>query len=799
MTAQLIQILLGTTVLWLATLLACACLRKHSAALRHALWASAMTGTLLIPFLSPFLPQLPLVLRDLPKPQTSSDTTQQPAISFHANATPLQTPDTPSQAVATNAAENTAIVQSQTNAKASPFGKWLFAGLCLWAIVAAVKLLGMISAMVAVKQLLRDAISEQTHQALPANIARKMRIRRPVRVMANPNVAVPYTVGLRRPVIFVPLESRAWSPDEQEAVLTHEAAHIARYDVFWQYLACFVCAIYWFHPLAWWAARRMQIERELACDDAVLHHGGKADHYADVLLELARAAKLKHRAKPLPVCAVSMARHSTVKQRILSILNPALNRRPLGRAKLIALIVLAAVVIFVAAMLVPFGELSEKQKLLRIAVPQDSVREITIKGKVLMPDGTPASHGAIFGKSILYTHTSFLGFSQYNGNHGSSGWTYVEDDTGTFECKADEGSNLLLAAVYEIDAVGGSSFFMNAANFEKHRLIAPPAVFVPKENMPEIVLQYEEGQLVEGTVTFDDGRPAVNQDLLVHQYVTPAIGADIPDVQKEMVVSRGTRIGEDGKFSLYLLPGEYTFVTGHTFQYEQREQKVTIERGKENRFALTSPSPIHVRFELEDGTSPENINVMHVGAYVFNGQDWPNTFLYSVFDKEENEKFGLTFQPGDAISVYPTEMNNYLIVTTYDNEYGLVEKITPQMRGKEITLTLRPTIKVTEKKSPSQKYIRKWEYRYISPKLYAFQYGVEGKNHVFESDENGQLTYAVPVYAGDYKDLFFFLETGESTDSGASGGLKKYQRKEKAKPLFFVDPKTQEIKPYSEP
>ncbi|MCL2349448.1 MAG: carboxypeptidase-like regulatory domain-containing protein [Planctomycetaceae bacterium] len=485
-----------------------------------------------------------------------------------------------------------------------------------------------------------------------------------------------------------------------------------------------------------------------------------------------------------------------------------------GHAKLIALIALIvvatlaiiAVVILVPAGKMSAGKMSDEQKIARISVPNNAIREVTVRGKLLMPDGTPTGKGRITSTSVLYTSERFLWFSYSNGNSTREGcmtMTNLKDDTGTFEFRLDEGSNAILTARYDTD--GGSSSGMtllsgNPGRLENQKLIARPVAFVPKENGPEIVLQYEEGVLVEGTVTFDDGKPAVNRSLLVRQYVTPALGADIPAVQEKMTVGTTTKIGEDGKFALYLLPGEYTFVTSSFPLQEEYTQKVVVERGKENRLKLAAPSPIHVRFELEDGTPPNGLNVMHVGAYYYLGRrDSFNTFLYQAFDREDNEHFDrVKFQPGDAITVYPTELNNYLIVTTYDNEYGLVEKITPQMRGKEITLVLRPTIKVTEDRPPSQKFTREWEFQYADAKSYSVRQGAQGDNHIFKSDEHGRLTYAVPVYAGDYKDLFFFLSAGQNTDSGGEGGSGKYKRKPSDPPLFSVDPKTQKIIPHPE-
>jgi beta-lactamase regulating signal transducer with metallopeptidase domain len=49
------------------------------------------------------------------------------------------------------------------------------------------------------------------------------------------------------------------------------------------------CAFYWFNPLIWYAAGRLRVEREQACDDYVLRIGTKPSDYADHLLDIARS------------------------------------------------------------------------------------------------------------------------------------------------------------------------------------------------------------------------------------------------------------------------------------------------------------------------------------------------------------------------------------------------------------------------------------------------------------------------------------------------------------------------------
>ena len=97
---------------------------------------------------------------------------------------------------------------------------------------------------------------------------------------------MPMTWGLPHTAHPPPYGSRpAGLPEQRTAVLLHELAHIRRRDCAAQLLAQLACAGYWFNPLVWLAWRRMQVERERACDDLVLGTGACASSYAQHLLK----------------------------------------------------------------------------------------------------------------------------------------------------------------------------------------------------------------------------------------------------------------------------------------------------------------------------------------------------------------------------------------------------------------------------------------------------------------------------------------------------------------------------------
>ena len=139
---------------------------------------------------------------------------------------------------------------------------------------------------------------------------------------------MPLTWGFLRPRILLPAGAMEWSPDRRRTVLSHELAHIARHDWLAQIFAELTRAIYWFHPLMWFAAARLRSESERACDDSVLNSGVDPSHYASQLLELARTLKNAHRGWST---ALAIARPSNLERRFIAMLNPNLNRGGISR------------------------------------------------------------------------------------------------------------------------------------------------------------------------------------------------------------------------------------------------------------------------------------------------------------------------------------------------------------------------------------------------------------------------------------------------------------------------------------
>ena len=147
---------------------------------------------------------------------------------------------------------------------------------------------------------------------------------------------------------MLPKKARDWDETHRRTVLLHELAHVKRRDCLLQLLTQLTCAVHWFNPFVWVAARQQRIERERACDDMVLVAGTRASTYAETLLETARSL---HTAEWSTVAALAMARRSQLEGRLLAILDPSLRHRSLNRVgSILAVILVVSIALPLAAL-----------------------------------------------------------------------------------------------------------------------------------------------------------------------------------------------------------------------------------------------------------------------------------------------------------------------------------------------------------------------------------------------------------------------------------------------------------------
>ena len=110
-----------------------------------------------------------------------------------------------------------------------------------------------------------------------------------------------------------------------------------------QIVARTVAAVYWFHPLVWTAWRRLGLEAERSCDDAVVISEDSAD-YAEQLVSLAQ------RMSAAPVQPMlGMANRSDLSTRVTAVLDDRLRRGRAGFAFAAGTVAAAALVVLTVA------------------------------------------------------------------------------------------------------------------------------------------------------------------------------------------------------------------------------------------------------------------------------------------------------------------------------------------------------------------------------------------------------------------------------------------------------------------
>lgn len=262
-----------------------ACLRRQSAAARHAVWAGAIIATLALPVLSVVLPPL-----RIDAPAAAATTMQPPTPSRDVGALPMIGALTHMR------------VGGVTPADRLPTGI-----VVVWIVGALLLGVRRIASEIRVRRIARRGRLFDTV--------------RMVEVRLTNEIPSPAVTGVFRPVVLLPAAADRWAEADLRAVLVHELGHVARRDCLFNLLSDLATILYWCNPIVRLAAGRMRAESESACDDRVLQTGADPEAYAHLLLGVARGG--------LPETVIAMARPRELEARLLMVLDPRVARRPL--------------------------------------------------------------------------------------------------------------------------------------------------------------------------------------------------------------------------------------------------------------------------------------------------------------------------------------------------------------------------------------------------------------------------------------------------------------------------------------
>ena len=141
---------------------------------------------------------------------------------------------------------------------------------------------------------------DEVLEAVVKRLAKKLRLRRKVRLVITHGRTGPALLGIFRPTLLLPkMIVDGKSPEELEPILAHELIHLRRGDLWVGLLQVLAQALWWFHPLVWLVNRMLTREAERCCDEEVVAElGCDPARYARCLIDV---LELKQTLKPVPV------------------------------------------------------------------------------------------------------------------------------------------------------------------------------------------------------------------------------------------------------------------------------------------------------------------------------------------------------------------------------------------------------------------------------------------------------------------------------------------------------------------
>ncbi|MEZ2347056.1 M56 family metallopeptidase [Terriglobus sp. RCC_193] len=118
-------------------------------------------------------------------------------------------------------------------------------------------------------------------------LRRRYELSRGVMLRMSDEVISPMVFGVWRTVVLVPLSAVAQlTPEQMEAVLAHELAHVRRWDYLVNLMQTVTECLFFFHPAVWWISHRVRDFREICCDETAAQTCADPAIYAAALLQM---------------------------------------------------------------------------------------------------------------------------------------------------------------------------------------------------------------------------------------------------------------------------------------------------------------------------------------------------------------------------------------------------------------------------------------------------------------------------------------------------------------------------------
>jgi bla regulator protein blaR1 len=327
-----LTILAKATVILTLGLVAGALAVRAQASLRHLVFATTFAAVLALPLIVATIPDLPVAV----PVAASGELAQRSALAIPASADSA-------------AADAVTLAPAVSTTDAWQLPSLATILLLAWITGAFALMLSLTIDLVRVRHLRRHGLPSEQLRSVIDRLAVEARVN-PVDVMLHEKIQAPVTFGFFRPVVMLPADAENWDEADLSRALVHEFEHIRRGDWATQLAARVACSFYWFHPLVWMAWRRLCLEAERACDDAVVRTA-ESTEYAEQLVSLSRQLSAG-RGHPV----LGMAKRSDLATRVSSLLDTTRRR---GRAGLVAAAFSITIGAFVVVTIAPLRAVAQ--------------------------------------------------------------------------------------------------------------------------------------------------------------------------------------------------------------------------------------------------------------------------------------------------------------------------------------------------------------------------------------------------------------------------------------------------------
>jgi len=293
-----LYLLTGLVAVWLAG--------RARASVRHLFLTATFAAAFALPLVVLFAPQVSIGVE---VPQT--------------HAPIIEAPST-QPAIATSTTSNDDTRAARPAVASWPAISWITIARSVWLCGALMLLFQLGLELCRLRRIRRDGLPWPERDELMRTLAHECGVKRPIELLLHEGILAPLTYGIWRPAVMVPNEGCEWGEDNLRRAIVHELEHVKRGDWMIQLAARLTVVFYWFHPLVWMAFRRLRVEAERACDDAVIRNEEHTEYAEQLILLAGRMSKAQ--AQP----ALGMANRSDLSKRVAALLNSNQRRGPAG-------------------------------------------------------------------------------------------------------------------------------------------------------------------------------------------------------------------------------------------------------------------------------------------------------------------------------------------------------------------------------------------------------------------------------------------------------------------------------------